>query len=130
VALEYHFGSGKQKKAVDPWLGAGFGYEYLNWDATVTTAGTSGTITQSASGFEFFSAQLGVDLALADWFALGPYLTFAVGSYGSVAVDCEGNCGGVFTGESDIENTSMHTWTFIGARARFLISPSPPPPPE
>ena len=129
VALEYHFGAGKQRKAVDPWLGAGIGYEYLHWDATVTTAGTSGTITQSASGFEYFSGQLGVDLALADWFALGPYLTFAVCSYGSVAVDCDGSCGGVFSGESDIENTSVHTWTFIGARARFQITPSSPSPP-
>jgi hypothetical protein len=127
VELQYHFGAGKKRKAADPWLGAGFGYDYLQWDVSARNAASSATITQSAGGLEYFSGHFGVDLALADWFALGPYTTFTVSSYDSVAVDCVGACEGVFTGERDIEDTSVHTWAFFGARAVFQISTSSDP---
>jgi hypothetical protein len=127
VELEYHFGAGKERKAADPWLGMGFGYEVLQWEASARNAAASGTITQAASGVEYFSGQFGVDLALADWFALGPYMAFTVGSYDSVSVDCQGACQGVFTGDINIEETGVHTWAFFGARIVFQISPSSDP---
>src|SRR5262245_20773759 len=105
VLLEYHLGAETKRKAADPWLGMTFGYEHLQSEAAARNAALSATITQSVSGFEYFSGQFGVDLALADWFALGPYMAFTLGSYNSVSVDCQGDCQDVFTGESDIEET-------------------------
>src|SRR5262245_26207499 len=61
VLLEYHFGAGTKRKAADPWLGMTFGYEHLQSEAAARNAALSATITQSVSGFEYFSGQFGVD---------------------------------------------------------------------
>jgi hypothetical protein len=133
VALEYHHGAGKKRKPVDPWLGVGTGLEHVSWQVAAQDAASAATLTQSATGFEYISGHLGVDFAVADWFAMGPYLSFTVGSYGSVDLSCEGDCAGVPDASSDIANTSVHTWSFFGVRASFQIdasAPSEPAQPE
>jgi hypothetical protein len=117
VVLEYHHGAGKKRKPVDPWLGVGFGMEFASFRVAAQDSASAAVLTQSVTGFEYLSAHFGVDFALADWFAVGPYLSFAAGSYGSTDVSCEGDCDGVGTGSGDIVNTTLHTWTFFGVHA-------------
>jgi opacity protein-like surface antigen len=121
VVLEYHLGAGKKRKAADPWLGLGIGFEHVSWKVAAKDEVSEAIVTQSASGFEFVSGHFGVDFALADWFALGPYLSVTMGSYGSADVSCAGDCEGVGTG-SPVINQSLHTWTFFGAKALFQIA--------
>ena len=126
IAFEYHHGAGKNRKPFDPWLGVGTGIESVRWQVAAQDGASAATLTQTAMGFEYVSGHFGVDFALADWFALGPYLSFSAGSYGSAKLSCEGDCEGVSTGSGEIVNTSLHTWSFFGVHALFQIDPSQP----
>jgi len=55
---------------LDPWLGAGIGYE----NETVSPPGAS---SQSAGGLEYFNVQAGLDYKRG----FGPFAAFAMGSY-------------------------------------------------
>lgn len=127
IAIEYHHGAGKKRKPVDPWFGVGTGLEFVSWRVAASDAALAATLTQSATGFEYVSGHFGVDFALADWFAMGPYLSFTAGAYGSTDQRCEGDCGGVITASADIADTSLHTWSFFGVRAAVQIDPSTAP---
>jgi hypothetical protein len=125
IAFEYHHGAGKKRKPFDPWFGIGSGFEFVSFKVAAQDGDSAATLTQSAEGFEYISGHLGVDYALADWFAVGPYFSITVGSYGSAEQSCEGDCEGVPTTSGDIANTSLHTWAFFGLHALFQLG-SPP----
>jgi hypothetical protein len=133
LAFEYHPGARKEHKPshpsrrgnapsqINPWFGLGTGFEYLAWKVAASDGSSAATATQSVSGFEFVSGHFGADLALADWFALGPFLTATLGSYGTADASCEGDCEGFVAASGPIADTSFHMWAFFGVRARARI---------
>lgn len=105
---QYHFTPGE---STDGWAGLGIGYERLGF----TFEGRGEEIDYDVSGFEFLMLQGGVDFAVADAVALGPFLAFTLAQYSSVSCD-----GTVFCDvNEDIENKAFHEWLFIGVRGEF-----------
>jgi len=93
---------------LSPWVGVGTGYEWFG--TSVSAGGQSASVT--AKGFEFVTLHAGGDYRLAPNFALGPFLSFSVGQYGSVSTP---------NGGGDITDKGIHEWIQLGVRGRFGI---------
>jgi hypothetical protein len=110
----YHF---LPFEKVDPWIGAGFGYEWLSLSASVPGADLSLT----AHGFEFINFQGGVDFLVGSNMGIGPFLSFSLGQYDAQSLDCSGaGCAGVSQSGS-IDNKALHEWLVFGARFTAVL---------
>jgi hypothetical protein len=114
--LHYHF---SPRNSADPWLGIGFGYEWLK----MGVEGDGGEFDLTARGFELANLQGGVDFYPADNFYLGPFLSFSLDQYSSVEADCSGQagviCGALDEIDGDIDDKSIHNWLMIGVRGGY-----------
>lgn len=95
-----------------PWVGLGTGYEWMNVD--VSANGNSASA--SAHGFEFASFQVGGDIRVAPQFALGPFVSFSLGQYGTESVSGNGT-----NISMDVTNTALHEWLEFGVRGVFNL---------
>lgn len=91
-------------RPVVPWVGLGFGLEWL--ETEVAAVGGGDTVTSTATGFEWLDFQLGWDFQPGGRFALGVYGNVCAGRYLSVE------------GEK-IDSQSNHVWLGFGLRGRF-----------
>ncbi len=91
-------------RSVDPWIGAGAGYEWLSLKVDETTVRYRGT--------ELFMLQGGLDFGGdSDSTTYGLFAAFTFGQF-AVAHQKMGN-----SGESrDVENQALHNWLFLGVR--------------
>jgi outer membrane protein W len=112
--VQYHISPDGQ---IDPWLGAGIGYEWL----TFGFEGAGTTISSTGHGFEFINLQGGADFSVAPNFGLGPFLSLSVGQYSKASGDCSGNCGGITTSSEEIDKKAMHEWLTLGVRGTFVL---------
>ena len=98
----------------DPWVGVGFGYEWLSVSETEGAASVSG----GDSGWEFGSIQTGLDIRALDGFPLGigPFLQFTFNEYTQESVATNSNGGTL--GQS-IPNQSFHFWFMFGVRGEY-----------
>ena len=115
LQAHYHISPEEQ---LDPWVGLGIGYEWLN--RGVEAMGTE--VSSTLHGFEFLNLQAGLDIAVAEHVKLGPFLSFSLGQYGSGSAECSGAaCSALGTVEidGDIEEKSLHQWLVIGARVAY-----------
>jgi hypothetical protein len=103
VMLAYHL---LPTRIVDPWVGAGVGFELLRMSRSVS--GTSVDI--AARGLELLDLELGADLRPNASFRVGPVLSTSIGRYARVAVN------GASTGDFD---SSLHAWVMLGLRGAF-----------
>jgi hypothetical protein len=106
----YHF---KPGNTLDPWLGAGLGYEWLSF----VYKSTNVTLSETASGFEFFELQAGLDIVPVKHLYLGPFLGFTLAEYMTEGVECV-NCE-LTASSADIEDKALHYWLFLGVRGGF-----------
>lgn len=97
----------------DPWLGYGFG---LEWLATSITDGTQES-SFVATGFEFGNFQIGLDVQLTDHFFFGPVLSGSVGQYSNIERCIAGSCT-----DEHIEDGALHGWIVLGLRAGYRSS--------
>jgi outer membrane protein W len=113
VEGHFHFMPGEK---LDPWVGLGIGYEWLGISASGRGAEASSTI----SGFEFVNLQAGLDIAVAEHFYVGPFVTLTIAQSSSVSVDCgSGQCGSQFEGNGDIKDKALHEWLLLGVRGAY-----------
>ena len=84
--------------SLDPWVGLGVGYELVN----ISAGGASST----TSGLEFANISVGGNYKVASNFAVGPVISFGLGSYSKV-------------GGNDSPATSMHMLLDFGVRGVF-----------
>jgi len=111
LGLDAHFHL-KPTASFDPWIGLGFGYEWL--DVSIS----SPAIRQSATvkGLEYAKVQLGGDVSVAPGLAIGPFINFAAGQYASFSQN------GINTPMSqDITSKSFHEWLLFGVRGVYNI---------
>lgn len=108
--LHYHFAP---DKTLDPWLGAGVGYETATF--TESANGQSGSVT--TSGFEFFNVQGGLDYKAAANFGVGPYAQLSVAKFS----DCSFSDAFTQLGSCQVQNTTLHEWLIFGVRADYEI---------
>jgi len=104
-------------RSVDPWLGMGVGYEWLNLSVT----SPDGTVTGTARGFEWVNLQLGIDFMLGPSFRLGPFVRSRIGQYDTGSLGFINPQGGQASGSGDIQSKSIHTWIDVGLRFAFLL---------
>jgi hypothetical protein len=126
--LVHPFPGGK----VDPWIGVGGGYEWL--DFTVTNDSSTGASAQPQSsaslrGWELLSAQLGVDFrddVVMPGLGIGPFVMVNLGQYTDASAS--GPPSVAFT----IPQQAIHAWITLGVRGAFDIgfrAPAEPPEP-
>lgn len=95
----------------DPWVGLGVGYEMLSGKASA-----GGVESKSSfSGLQFANLQVGGDYRVNKNLGIGPFVSFAIGQYGSCTSDPGGkDC---FQGV----DKAMHEWLTIGVRGAYGI---------
>jgi hypothetical protein len=111
----FHVSPGEK---LDPWIGLGFGYEWM----TLAVEGGGLEFSSTFSGFELFNLQAGLDVAVSEHFYLGPFLSFSFAQYDTVSTDCSGAaiapiCSASI--EGDIEDTALHHWLILGVRGAY-----------
>lgn len=104
-------------RTVDPWVGLGVGYEWLN----LSISGTGGTIYGSARGFEWVNLQLGIDFMLGKSLRLGPFVRARVAQYDTGSLGLINSQGTDVGGTSDITSKTVHTWIDVGLRFAVLL---------
>jgi hypothetical protein len=98
----------RMNTALDPWFGAGIGYEWLN----ISESGAGTNVDGDVHGFEFLTLQGGGDYRLAPQFALGPFVSFSIGQYATASSGSQ---------SADIQNTAIHEWLQLGVRGTFNL---------
>jgi hypothetical protein len=118
IGLEvlYH---AKASANVDLWFGGGLGWEWLSITQEASAEGQSQKVTVGASGMQLFMLQAGIDFEPIPSLGVGPFFAISNDMYFTVKTGCTGSCNGVDTGDAAIDNTSVHHWLFIGARASW-----------
>jgi hypothetical protein len=114
---QFHF---LPKKKLDPWLGAGLGYEWQTLGQDISGVGRESDFSVTTKGFEFINLQGGLDFKVAPGLALGPFLSFSVGQYSSTSTSCSGNsCIAIESG--GIDDKALHQWFLLGVRGTFVV---------
>jgi len=91
-------------KSVDPWLGAGVGYEWLSFVQEETTA--------RSAGWELPMLQGGIDFGGdSGGSTVGPFVAFTMSKFTRYKYKQ-----GSASESGDIENTATHNWIFLGVR--------------
>ena len=119
VQAHYHF---LPDQTVDPWLGAGIGYEWLGFSVEQSALGQSSTASVTGHGWEFVNLQGGVDFGLAPGIGLGPFLSLSVGQYDTSSSSCDGDgCTSSDSRSNDIDKKALHEWLTLGVRGTFVL---------
>ncbi len=100
IRAEYAFP--EDFKRLAPWVGLGTGWEWAH--GSVSHPSESGS--QTVSGWEAVSLEVGADYKVAPKLWLGPYVVMRVGQYGRI------------NGYS-IVNKAWHEWYGLGIRGRW-----------
>jgi hypothetical protein len=116
LGLQAHYHISPQEQ-LDPWIGIGFGYEWLN----LSVEGMGTEISIGVDGFEFLNLQAGLDIEVAEHFKIGPVLTLTVAQFSNASLDCAGSpaCNLFGSPDGDIEDTAVHEWLMIGVRGAY-----------
>jgi hypothetical protein len=109
------------KRQFDPWLGAGFGYEWFALSETASVGANSATLTIGTHGFEVMNLQLGLDISVSENTALGPFTAFTLARYRKATLGCSGECSATAPADSsvDIDDKTLHEWLLFGARVTY-----------
>jgi hypothetical protein len=114
--LLYHF---QTSPYVDLWFGGGLGWEWLSINIAESLQGQTQKASISANGMQLFMAQFGVDFKPTETLGIGPFLALSSDMFFTVSTRCSGACAGVASGDSTIQNPSVHHWLLLGVRASF-----------
>ena len=116
LGLEVHYHPAPQH-TVDPFVGLGFGYEWLSISAERSGVSASGTI----HGFELLNLQAGIDFVATEGLHLGPALSFALSQYDSVSADCSANanCLPLSNASGSVPNKALHEWFMFALRGAY-----------
>lgn len=124
IQAQYHF---LPRKRLDPWVGAGLGYEWLTVGADVSGGGAEADVSTTGKGFEFINLQAGLDYKVSPALALGPFLSFSFGQYSDSSSSCSGNaCMGFDSTSQEIEDKAAHQWLLLGIRGTFVVGEESP----
>lgn len=117
--LEFHYHI-RASPSASVWLGYGFGYEWLNVRESLSRGSEDMSIGIGLHGLEYGNFQAGVEFTVSGAIALGPFLMFTLGNYGTGSVECTGSACTEPSASYDITNTATHHWLAAGVRATFL----------
>ncbi len=113
--LQFHVQPGQE---VDPWFGAGFGYEWLSF--TISSDVTDTDVSSTFHGFEFLNLQAGLDFVVGNG-GMGPFMAFTLAQYDTASQSCSGTCTGFDDDSESIDDKAMHQWLIFGVRGTFVL---------
>jgi opacity protein-like surface antigen len=113
-AAQYHLAPAK---TFDPWIGLGFGYEGLSYQAS---GSPQGDFAGAVRGYELLNLQAGADFKLGPGLAAGPFLSFSLGKFDYTAETLKG-ASGMQVSARDIDNTALHEWLVFGLRGAYEL---------
>lgn len=105
---QYRFAPGS---ATSPWLGVGLGYEWIRSHIEGELFGAQFEAATTHSGPDLLQLQGGVDFALGERLALGPFAAASALQY----TRCSLTLGGQES-DCEIEDRSWHGWLVFGVR--------------
>jgi hypothetical protein len=107
IELVYAFTPGA---ALDPWVGLGTGWQWTSY--------SSSSASVTLSGWEYLNVQAGLDFALGQALAIGPYLGFAGGNYTNIFASGAANTGvgNDYGGAIPTGARSFHAWIQLGVK--------------
>lgn len=111
-ARDYRFNAeaiftARTRSGVDPWIGAGIGYEWLD-----VAEGFGPDNDERITGWTYGVIQAGAELRLGRQFALGPFASLSVGEYSS-----ESNA----SYAADFTDQALHEWLQLGLRGTINL---------
>jgi hypothetical protein len=118
----YHFG--QAGASVDPWVGAGLGYEWISISETARGGGESLEISTTAHGFEFLNLQAGLDVMASETIGIGPFVALSLASYRKARASCDGSICELFDFQEQTvtyDDTALHQWLFFGVHGAFVF---------
>lgn len=95
-----------QGRTIDPFVGLGFGREWLT---TRSTPSGQGARSETDSGWEYAHLELGADWNVDRHFAFGPFVTATLARFGNASYEDPS-----ITRSGTISNPSVHGWILIG----------------
>jgi hypothetical protein len=103
---------------VDPWVGFGFGWEWLSAQAQAFAPGGAplGKGSFHYFGFEVPLLEGGIDIPVTHVFAVGPYISWSLGEFSSV--DTSTVLGHT---SNSINARATHSWLQIGVKGTFNL---------
>jgi hypothetical protein len=131
VQAHYHFAPAE---TFDPWLGFGFGYEWLsieiegqlfNVDDGEGMSGVEFDFERTMSGLEYLSLHAGLDIRVTRRVTLGPFVSFSLAAYDDQTyASCSGRpdvCLRLGLEDDDnIVEQGIHHWLMLGLRGAYL----------
>lgn len=96
----------RPRRLLDPWIGAGMGYEIMS----VKRTSAANDLRLTARGIELLDLELGVDLRSTSRLRLGPLLSGSLGRYTSIELNGRET--------RDFEST-LHGWAMAGLRGMY-----------
>lgn len=127
VGLHGQFRLAAPSSPIQPWVGAGLGYEWLSFRTLAPVSvmdPESGELidvpvrTAEQLGGPELLAQLGLDFRVEDSLVIGPYLSATLGQYLTDGYKCRPNIS--CTQENALEGSGFHSWLGIGLRGSYL----------
>ena len=116
IGVQAHYHPAPESLA-NPWVGLGFGYEWLAFGLEANGSEASLTL----HGFELVHLQAGLDFEVSEHFFLGPVISFSLGQYASASIECSSPvasaCDSVPT--VGIEDTALHEWLTFAVRGAY-----------
>jgi hypothetical protein len=100
---------------LDPWLGAGIAVEVMNAEGLNVAQGAR--YEWSWFGFELPFVEAGIDLAVSDRVALGPFVSGTFARFTSESVRPEGGA----TSSGGIKQRTNHGWLSAGLKATLKL---------
>jgi outer membrane protein W len=113
--LHYHF---LADVGFDPWIGAGVGYEMLDFSASGSVRGQAIREDGNIRGFEFLNLQAGDDFHVTPHLVVGPFIAFSLGRFSSYSLDIT-SAGVSQSPSGDLRKRGIHEWLTIGVRGQY-----------
>jgi len=120
LGAQFHYHFVPPGRGVDPWVGVGFGYEWLSAGVFAQGDAGSGDFGLTLHGFEFVNVQAGLDVPAAGAMTVGPFVAFSFGAYERLSRSCLGELCSEADATDRLRDAALHQWLFFGLRAEFL----------
>jgi hypothetical protein len=102
------------RSVLDPWIGVGVGVEVMN--AEGLDAATSSEVEWSWAGLELPLVEAGVDVAITDRVAVGPWASLTLARFTSESIEAGGG-----TRSGKIQDRASHRWLSGGLKATLKL---------
>jgi hypothetical protein len=111
VEARYHL---SPTRRVDPWLGAGLGYEIFSFHETFYVANEAAPLSLGVSGV-LAHLEMGADYKVTSGLGIGPFAVLGLGMFTSCSFDWDNTTG------CSLPNPGLHELLTFGLRGDYVL---------